>query len=110
MVGRAVRDLVDAGDSPSKLTPERLADAADAALGRPVAIDDAVLRDALDPAACAAARRQTGSSAEPAIDAMLADIEATLTAHAAWSHRANEQQATAEAALRGRAQELAGTD
>src|ERR687887_1595005 len=109
VVGRAVRDLVDAGDSPSKLTPERLAAAGEATLGRPVAIDEAVLREALDPAACAAARRQTGSSAEPAIDAMLADIEETLTAHAAWSHRAHEQEATAEAALRRRAQELAGS-
>ena len=109
VVGRAVRDLVDAGDSPSKLTPERLAAAAEATFGRPVAIDEAVLRDALDPAACAAARRQTGSSAQPAMDAMLADIEATLTAHAAWSHRAQEQQAAAEGALRGRAQELAGS-
>jgi argininosuccinate lyase len=109
VVGRAVRDLVDAGDSPSKLTPERLAAAAETALGRPVAVDDAVLRDALDPAACAAARRQAGSSAEPAMDAMLAGIEETLTAHAAWSHRAHEQQATAERALRDRARELAGS-
>src|SRR5919198_1239445 len=109
VVGRAVGDLVDAGDSPSKLTPERLAAAGEATLGRPVAIDDAVLREALDPAACAAARRQTGSSAEPAIDAMLADIEEALTTHAAWSDRAHEQEATAEAALHRRAQELAGS-
>src|SRR6266513_2404706 len=75
VVGRAVRDLVDAGDSPAELTPERLAASAEAALGRPVAIDGATLRDALDPAACAAARRQTGSSSASAIDAMLADID-----------------------------------
>jgi argininosuccinate lyase len=111
VVGRAVRDLVDAGESPSELTPERLAAAAEAALGRPVvAIDEAVLRDALDPAACAAARRQTGSSAESAMDAMLADIEAALTTHADWSRGAHERQATAEAALRRRAQELAGSE
>src|SRR5439155_657749 len=53
VVGRAVRDLVDAGDSPAELTPERLAASAEAALGRPVAIDGATLRDALDPSACA---------------------------------------------------------
>src|SRR5262249_34662521 len=75
VVGRAVRDLVDAGSSPSDLTPERLAAAAEASLGRPVAIDDAVLRAALDPATCAAARRQTGSSAEAAMDAMLAHVD-----------------------------------
>jgi hypothetical protein len=108
VVGRAVRDLVDAGDSPAELTPEGLAASAEAALGRPVAIDGATLRDALDPAACAAARRQTGSSSESAIDAMLADIDETLTAHAAWSDGARKREATAETALLDRARELAG--
>src|SRR3954454_4425010 len=78
VVGRAVRDLVDAGDPPSALTPERLAAAAEAVLGRSVAIDGATLRDALDPAACAEARRQTGSSSESAMNAMLADIDEML--------------------------------
>ena len=108
VVGRAVRDLVDAGESPSALTPERLAAAAEATLGRPIAIDEAALRDALDPAACAAARRQTGSSAEAAMDGMLAEIDETLTAQAAWSERAQQHAAAAEAALRRRAEELAG--
>ena len=57
-----MRDLVEAGEPPSALTPARLAAAAEAAIGRPVEIDEATLRDALDPAACAEARRQTGSS------------------------------------------------
>jgi argininosuccinate lyase len=108
VVGRAVRDLVDAGESPSALTPERLAAAAEAVLDRPVAIDDAVLRDALDPAACAAARRQTGSSSEAAMDAMLGEIDEALTTRAEWSRRAREHETAAEAALRRRAAELAG--
>jgi hypothetical protein len=99
---------VDAGDSPSELTPARLAAAAEATVGRPVAIDDAVLRDALDPVACAAARRQTGSSAEAAIDAMLAHIGEALAEQEAWSRDVQERQAGAEAALRSRAEELAG--
>jgi argininosuccinate lyase len=107
VVGRAVRELVDAGESPSALTPERLAAAAEAAIGRPVTIESEALRDALDPAACAAARRQTGSSSESAMDAMLADIDETLTAHAAWSNRVREREATAETALLNRARELA---
>jgi hypothetical protein len=78
-------------------------------IGHPVAIDDAVLRDALDPAACAAARRQTGSSAAAAIEAMLAGIGEALADHADWSRRAHEQETAAEAALRRRAQELAGS-
>jgi argininosuccinate lyase len=108
VVGRAVRELVDAGDSPSELTPELLDAAAEATVGRPVSIDDAVLRDALDPVASAAARRQTGSSAEAAIDAMLEHIGEALAEQEAWSRDAQEREARAEAALRSRAEELAG--
>src|SRR5712691_11176662 len=96
VVGRAVRDLLDAGDSPAELTPERLAASAEAALGRPVAIDAATLRDALDPAACAAARRQTGSSSVAAMDEMLDGIDATLTEHESWSQTARGRDAAAE--------------
>src|SRR4051794_25164762 len=53
VVGRAVRDLVDAGQPPSALTPERLAAAAEATVGAAVELDEATLRDAPDPAACA---------------------------------------------------------
>jgi argininosuccinate lyase len=106
VVGRAVRELVDVGDPPSALTPERLSAAADTVIGRPVTIDDATLRDALDPAACAAARRQTGSSSEGAMDAMLADLDDALAAHAEWSHDAREHEARAEAALLERARAL----
>ena len=109
VVGRAVRELIDAGGSPSALTPERLAAAAEATLGRPVTIDRAALGEALDPAASAAARRQTGSSSEPAIDTMLADIDAALTAHADWSDGARERGAAAEAALLDRARALAAS-
>ena len=106
LVGRAVRDLVDAGELPSQLTPERLAAAARASLERPVEIDEATLRDALDPAACAAARRQAGSSSETAMDEMLGGIEAALAEHERWSHEAAERESAAEAALLARAREL----
>ena len=107
IVGRAVRDLVDAGESSSQLTAERLAAASVAAIGRPVVIDEATLRDALDPAACAAARRQTGSSSEAAMDKMLDELHATLAAHTSWSRTAREREAAAETALLARARELA---
>jgi argininosuccinate lyase len=106
VVGRAVRDLVESGE-PSALTPKRLAEAAEAAIGRPVEIDDAVLRDALDPAACAAARRQTGSSSEAAMDAMLTSIDAMLAEHRSWSETARSRESGAESALLARAAELA---
>ena len=91
-----------------ELTPARLAAAAEAAIGRPVELDEATLRDALDPAACAAARRQMGSSSEAAMDAMLDELEARLAAHETWSDRARERESAAEQALLARARELAG--
>ena len=107
VVGRAVRDLVETGDPPSELTPERLAAAAEAVLGRPVSIDEATLRDALDPAACAEARLQAGSSSAAAMDAMLDRLAETLAAEEEWSETAHEREAAAEAALLARARELA---
>jgi argininosuccinate lyase len=107
VVGRAVRDLVEAGDPPSALTPERLAAAAEAAIGSAVAIDEATLRAALDPAACAAARKQTGSSSAAAMDKMLAGIDVTLAEHGTWSTAARERASTAETALLARARERA---
>jgi argininosuccinate lyase len=106
VVGRAVRDLVDAGEPPSALSAERLAAAAEATIGRPVELDEATLRDALDPAACAAARKQQGSSSDAAMTAMLDGIDQTIAAQRAWSNVAREHAAAAEAALLERAQQL----
>src|SRR5437763_3636567 len=43
VVGRAVRDLVDTGEPPTALTPERLAAAAEQTVGVPVDLDAATL-------------------------------------------------------------------
>jgi argininosuccinate lyase len=107
VVGRAVRDLVEAGEPPSALTPERLSAAAEASIGVPVELDEASLRAALDPAACAAARLQTGSSSQTAMEAMLDDVDATVVADRAWSKLAQEHETSAEAALLARARALA---
>lgn len=107
VVGRAVRELVEAGEPPAELTPTRLAAAAEAAIGRPVELDAATLRDALDPAACSAARRQIGSSSAAAMEAMLEELDATLAAHDEWSSSAAERESTSEAALLSRARALA---
>jgi len=40
---------------------------------------------------------------------MLADVDEALHAHAAWSRGARERQATADAALRDRARQLAAS-
>ncbi len=105
IVGRAIRELVDGGD-PATLTSAGLAAAAEATIGRPVEVDEAVLRDALDPAACAAARRQTGSSSDAAMEQMLAGISPALAGHMRWSAAARERAAASEQALLARAREL----
>jgi argininosuccinate lyase len=107
VVGRAVRDLVEAGEPLSALTPARLARVAEATVGQPVELDEATLADALDPAACAAARRQAGSSSAAAMAAMLAGIEETLAGYEAWSEAVRQRRAAAEEALLARARELA---
>jgi argininosuccinate lyase len=106
IVGRAIRDLVDADQPSTLLTPAALTAAAEATIGRPVEVDEAVLRDALDPAACAAARRQTGSSSQPAMEERLVGIRASVTDHETWSAAAREREADAERALLARAREL----
>ena len=102
-----MRDLVDAGDPPSALTPERLAAAAEAVVGEPVAIDEATLRDALDPAACAEPAARPARRRRRRWTRCSPGSTQTLAAHEAWSDGAREREAAAEAALLDRARELA---
>jgi argininosuccinate lyase len=106
VVGRAVRDLVEAGDPPAALTPERLAAAAEAAIGEPVTIDAEPLAAALDPAASAEARKQVGSSSAAAMEAMLVEVDELVAEGERWSEAARGREAAAEAALLARAEEL----
>ena len=106
IVGRAVRDLVEAGAPPSHLTADRIAAAAEATVGSAVELDAAVLRDALDPAASAAARLQVGSASESAVAEMLDGVDAAVADHEGWSRAARERASAAEAALLERAREL----
>lgn len=107
IVGRAVRELVDAGLAPDALTPERLSAAAEVAAGRPVEISAAALADALDPAACVAARLQTGSAAPAEVASMIGDCRRRIAAAREVSSAARARATAAEDALRRRARELA---
>ncbi|MGD9570991.1 MAG: lyase family protein [Thermoleophilia bacterium] len=108
VVGRAVRGLVEAGLTPAGLTPERLSAAAEEAVGRPVEISAEALADALDPALCARARLQTGSSAPAEVAAMVAACREEVAAARALSAEARERAERARADLRARVRELAG--
>jgi argininosuccinate lyase len=107
VVGRAVRELVETGLAPAALTPERLSAAARATIGRAVAISPETLAGALDPAACAAARRQTGSSAPDEVATMIASCREAIAEGRRLSAAARERAAVADAALLARARELA---
>jgi argininosuccinate lyase len=107
VVGRAVRELADAGGDPSQLSPAALSAAAEATLGRPLDIAPEALEAALDPAADAAARRQQGSSSPAAMAEMLGDCERRLDAETVWSAGAQAHAGAAERRLLERAAELA---
>jgi argininosuccinate lyase len=101
VVGLAVRRLVeqDAGE----LTAAAVAEAARELTGAPVDVDPAQL----DPAACAQARLQIGSSSSAAMDAMLAEVDAQAAADRAWSSDALSAATAAEGLLLERAAALA---
>ncbi len=108
VVGRAVRGLVEAGLTPAGLTPERLSAAAEETVGRPVEISAAALADALDPALCARARLQTGSSAPAEVAAMVEACRAEVADARGLSAEARARAERARMDLRARARELAG--
>ena len=108
VVGRAVRELVEEGLSPAALTPERLSAAAEAAGGGPVAISEAALADALDPAACVLARRQLGSAAPGEVAAMIAECRESTAEARAWSAAARDRALRARGDLVATARRLAG--
>ncbi len=98
-VGRAVRDLVEAGERPEALTSERLADAAEASIGRRVTLSPDALAEALDPAACARTRRQAGSTRPGEVAAMVAEGREQAAEARAWSAAAAARAGAAENAL-----------
>ena len=94
---------------PDALTPERIAAAAEASIGRPVAIAADALAAALDPAACAAARLQTGSSAPGEVAAMIAAVpRGGRRGRGRSARRRGSGRTGPTAALLARARELAG--
>jgi argininosuccinate lyase len=101
VVGLAVRRLVEQGAG--ELTAGAVAAAAQELTGAAVDVDPAQL----DPAACAQARQQVGSSSRAAMDAMLDDVERQVAADRTWASEALSDVAAAEERLLERAAELA---
>ena len=101
VVGLAVRRLLE--DGAGALTAEAVSAAALELTGTAVAVDPAEL----DPAACAQARLQEGSSARASMNAMLDDVDAASAFEHAWATDALAASAAAERGLLQRAAALA---
>jgi argininosuccinate lyase len=99
VVGRAVAHASERGEGPEALDAGALDAAAVELLGRPLAIDAAVIADALDPAAAIASRTVPGGAAPAPMDAMLDECGTALADAAAWADAARESGAAAEAEL-----------
>ncbi len=108
VVGRAIRDLAEAGRPLDALTPERLADAARAVDAGEIAIGPEQLAEALDPAAAALGRPQEGGSAPEQVEAMVAACRSEIAAGRTWATEQEKRAAAATNALVTRAEELAG--
>ena len=105
VIGRVVRDQVEAGGA---IDAASIAAAAAAVAGTSIVVDEAALAAALDPAACAALRPQTGSSDAGQVRAMCDDVTARSGEVRRWAEAFVAADAAAAAALRSKARELAG--
>lgn len=107
IVGRAVRTASQAGLSGRDITSEMLDAAARSVCDRSLDLDPDELRDALDPRRIVATRAALGGAAPSEVRSMAAQF----TARAAELQRRSDERLarfeTAEAALVGRAEELA---
>jgi argininosuccinate lyase len=99
VVGRAVAQAA----GPDALDAAALEDAARELLGRPLAIDPALVARALDPRDALATRTVTGGAAPAPMDAMLRDCRAAVAAARASQDRDRAAIETAERELVARA-------
>ena len=84
VVGRAVRNALDAREVPPSITSEGLASAAQALIGRRLELSSTSLASAVDPAAIVASRTGPGGAARSSIADMLAEIRLALDDHRQW--------------------------
>ena len=100
IVGLAVKQLIAAGAG--ELTSDAIAQASAELVGSPLAVDPATIT----PEACVEARRQTGSSSQAAMLAMLDECEALITGGRELVESSRERASEAESRLLARASQL----
>jgi argininosuccinate lyase len=106
VVGRAVGLAVGRGLALDALTPELLDEAARALLDRPLDVDAARVREALDASRAVAGRTGLGGAAPSAVRDMLADCTAKLSSAARWHADASDRLHAAAVTLEATAREL----
>ncbi|MCC7487101.1 MAG: argininosuccinate lyase [Burkholderiales bacterium] len=82
VIGRVVRLALAQGLTADRISPEHIARAGREILGRAVTLDEAALRDGLDPGRAVERRAGSGSPARSDLTAMLATLSARLDADA----------------------------
>lgn len=107
VVGRLVRDAVQANRTMRDLTPADLNDAAQVVLGRSLLLSEQAFAQARDPESALAARQDIGGAAPASLDAMLSACSAMLDKYAGWSRRERERITIAEEKLVRTAQRMA---
>ena len=100
IVGLAVKQLIAAGAG--ELTSDAIAQASAELVGSPLAVDAATIT----PEACVEARRQTGSSSQAAMLAMLDECEALIAGGRELVESSRERASEAESRLLARASQL----
>ncbi len=108
VVGRAVRVRADAGADPAGMTAADISDAAREVTGDGLSVPTEALAAALDPAACAQNRLQTGSSSRAEVARMIGAARERIAGLRAYADAAAQRWAAAEADLRDRVTEISG--
>jgi argininosuccinate lyase len=108
IVGRAVRDLVDAGSEPSALDASRISAAAEAVTGSPLVISDDEVARALDPEDAAHTRSQLGSSNPRELERMVVRCRAEIERRRDWGRARAVAAKEAQDRLRALARDMAG--
>ncbi|HLI09398.1 MAG TPA: argininosuccinate lyase [Ktedonobacteraceae bacterium] len=106
IVGRMVRQAVQANRGMGDLTLEDLNAAAQTVLGHSLPFSEQTFGTALDPATAIAARRDIGCAAPEPLRAMLSECRTTLDWYATWCQQAMERIALAEERLLRQAEKL----
>lgn len=106
IVGRLVRQCIDAQIGPAQVTPEMINAAAVAVLGRPLALRAAALRTCMDVTRAIRERRAPGGPGPAHVRRMLKSRSRSLTREAGWIRSCRESIESARTATDRRARQL----